>query len=202
MWNIVVIHASHLWQVIMKILFLALGMAVAGGVWFAADSPGEIRADRPARVPAVPAGAQVITLGGGCFWHMQSVLEPIPGVLSVTVGYMGGATKDPNYEHLRGTGYTEVARVVFDPEKTSLEKILRVFWTAHRPTAAQSPTARSVIFYDTDEQRSIAAKSKVDAAKLFSQPLATEIAKAGEFYAAEEYHQDYYKKHGAQSCGL
>jgi peptide-methionine (S)-S-oxide reductase len=133
---------------------------------------------------------------------MQSVLEPIPGVLSVTVGYMGGATKDPTYEHLRGTGNTEVARVVFDPGRTSLEKILHVFWTAHRLTGTQSPTARSVIFYYTDAQRSIAAKSKADTAKLFSQPVATEIAKAGQFYAAEEYHQDYYKKHGAVTCGL
>lgn len=194
--------ASDLRQVIMKILFLALGMAVAGGVWFVADSPGQVRADRPARVPAVPAGAQVITLGGGCFWHMQSVLEPIPGVLSVTVGYMGGATKDPTYGHLRDTGYTEVARVVFDPKKTSLDKILQVFWTAHRPTGGQSPTARSVIFYYTDEQHSIAAKSKAEAAKMFTKPVVTEIAKAGEFYAAEEFHQDYYKKHGAMTCGM
>lgn len=183
---------------------MALGLVVTTCVciWCLSGIGEQKSSNRLVPIPQTPVGAETITLGGGCFWHMQDVLEHVPGVLSVTVGYMGGTTKYPTYENLSGTGHTEVSRVVYDPKQTSLEKILQAFWKAHRPTTPVSPTARSVIFYYSDEQRVVATRSKDEAAKLFSKPIVTEISKAQEFYPAEEYHQDYYKKHGSKTCGL
>lgn len=157
--------------------------------------------EHPAPMPKVPAGAEVITLGAGCFWCTEAVFQQQPGVVSVTSGYMGGHVKNPTYEDVctGTTGHAEVSRIVFDPKKTSLEKILAVFWHAHDPTTlnrqgADSGTQyRSAIFYDTDAQRDIALKSKAETAKEFSDPIVTEITKADEFYPAENYHQDYYR---------
>ncbi len=155
----------------------------------------------PAPMPKVPEGAEVITLGAGCFWCTEAIFQQVPGVLSVTSGYMGGTTKNPTYEQVctGETGHAEVSHIVFDPKKTSLDKILQVFWEAHDPTSlnrqgADSGTQyRSAIFYTTDEQRQVAEKAKAEAGKEFSKPIVTEITKAGEFYPAENYHQDYYR---------
>ena len=149
----------------------------------------------------IPEGAEYVTLGAGCFWCTEAVFQQIPGVLSVTSGYMGGTAKNPTYDDVctGQTGHAEVSRVAFDPKKTSLEKILAVFWEAHDPTSlnrqgADSGTQyRSAIFYNTDAQREIAEKSKTEAGKEFSKPIVTEITKAGEFYPAEDYHQNYYR---------
>lgn len=149
----------------------------------------------------LPEGAEFITLGAGCFWCTEAVFQRIPGVLSVTSGYMGGDTKNPTYEQICGgeTGHAEVARIVFDPQETTLTTILEVFWKAHDPTtlnrqgADQGTQYRSAIFYNTDAQRQIAENSRTEAAKGFSRPIVTEITRAGEFYSAENYHQDYYR---------
>lgn len=154
-----------------------------------------------AGVAKIPDGAETIELGAGCFWCTEAVFQQIPGVLSVTPGYMGGTTKNPTYEQIctGGTGHAEVARVVFDPRKTSLAKILEVFWKAHDPTtlnrqgADEGTQYRSAIFYHSEEQRQTAGKSRTEAAKHFSSPIVTEITKAGEFYPAENYHHDYYR---------
>ncbi len=156
---------------------------------------------KPAAQPAVPAGAEVITLGAGCFWCTEAVYQQIPGVLSVTSGYMGGTVKNPTYEQVCDgtTGHAEVAMIVFDPTVTTLDKVLTKFWKVHDPTSlnrqgADSGTQyRSAIFYQTDTQREIAEKSKKAAAAEFSQPIVTEITKASEFYPAENYHQNYYR---------
>lgn len=150
----------------------------------------------------IPEGAEAITLGAGCFWCTEAVFQQIPGVISVTSGYTGGGTKNPTYEQIctGRTGHAEVSRVVFDPTKTSLAKVLEVFWHAHDPTtlnrqgADEGTQYRSAIYYSTDGQRQIAEKSKAEAAKLFSRPIVTEITKLGEFYPAENYHQDYYQQ--------
>ncbi len=154
-----------------------------------------------APMPKIPEGAEVITLGAGCFWCTEAIFRQEPGVISVTSGYMGGAVKNPTYEQVctGETGHAEVSQIVFDPKKTSLEKILDVFWHAHDPTSLNRQGAdegtqyRSAIFYNTEEQRKIAEKSKQDAAKLFGDPIVTEITKAGDFWPAENYHQDYYR---------
>lgn len=155
----------------------------------------------PAAMPKIPDGAESITVAAGCFWCTEAIFQQVPGVLSVTSGYTGGTTKDPTYEQVctGETGHAEASRIVFDPKKTSLEKILAVFWEAHDPTSLNRQGAdhgtqyRSAIFYSTDEQKQIAEKSKADAGKEFSKPIVTEITKLGEFYPAENYHQDYYR---------
>jgi peptide-methionine (S)-S-oxide reductase len=157
--------------------------------------------EHPAPMPKIPEGAEVITLGAGCFWCTEAVFQQQPGVISVTSGYMGGHVKNPTYEDVSSgdTGHAEVSQIVYDPKKTNLEKILAVFWHAHDPTTlnrqgADSGTQyRSAIFYSTDAQRDIAEKSKAHAAKEFTDPIVTEITKAGDFYPAENYHQDYYR---------
>lgn len=149
----------------------------------------------------IPEGAETIILGAGCFWCTEAVFQQIPGVLSVMPGYIGGKTKNPTYEQICGgdTGHAEVAQIVFDPKKTSLAKILEVFWHAHDPTtlnrqgADEGTQYRSAIFYGDDAQRKVAEDSRTQAQKDFSRPIVTEITRAGEFYAAENYHQDYYR---------
>lgn len=157
--------------------------------------------EAPAPMPKVPEGDEVITLGAGCFWCTEAVFQQVPGVVSVTSGYMGGTVKNPTYEQVCSgdTGHAEVSQIVFDPKKTSLQKILEVFWHAHDPTQLNrqgndtGTQYRSAIFYTTDEQRKIAEESKAEASKLFEDPIVTEITKAGDFYPAENYHQDYYR---------
>lgn len=149
----------------------------------------------------VPEGADSIILAAGCFWCTEAVFQQIPGVVSVMPGYTGGTVKNPTYEQVctGGTGHAEAAKIVFDPKKTSLEKILSVFWEAHDPTSLNRQGAdagtqyRSAIFYNSDAQRAVAEKSKAEAGKEFSKPIVTEITKATEFYNAEDYHQDYYR---------
>jgi len=156
---------------------------------------------RPALVPQAPEGAEVITLGAGCFWCTEAVFQHMPGILAATSGYMGGHVLNPTYEQIcdGDTGHAEVTRIVFDPVKAPLPKILETFWKMHDPTTLNSqgadvgPQYRSAIFYETDAQRDIAEKSKAAAQGKFASPIVTEITKAAEFYPAERYHQDYYK---------
>lgn len=190
----------------MKYLTTVLAMLTLLGMSCAADDskPTDVQpkeAHMPATPPPVPEGAESIVLGAGCFWCTEAIFQQIPGVVSVTSGYMGGKMENPTYDDVctGETGHAEVSRIVYDPKKTSLEKILAVFWEAHDPTSLNRQGAdtgtqyRSAIFYNTDAQRAIAEKSKADAAKEFTKPIVTEITKAGPFYAAENYHQDYYR---------
>ena len=155
----------------------------------------------PSAVSAIPVGAGAITLGAGCFWCTEAVYQQQPGVLSVTSGYMGGTVNHPTYEQVctGTTGHAEVTRIVFDPKKTSLEKILDVFWHAHNPTTLNrqgndsGTQYRSAIFYSNDDQKRIAVQSRDAYAKQLADPIVTEITKAGEFWPAENYHQDYYR---------
>ena len=158
------------------------------------------RPQSPASVPAAPAGAEIIDLGAGCFWCTEAVFQQMPGVLSVTSGYMGGTTVDPTYEQIceGDTGHAEITRVVFDPKKVSLEQILETFWKMHDPTTLNrqgndaGTQYRSAIFYADDQQRTVAEMSKQTAATKFPRPIVTEISPAATFYPAENYHQDYY----------
>lgn len=154
----------------------------------------------PAAVPKVPAGAEVITLGAGCFWCVEAAFKQIDGVLSVTSGYMGGTVKSPTYQQVceEDTGHAEVVQVVFDPKKVSDTKVLEWFWKLHDPTTLNRQGAdvgtqyRSAIFYTTDAQKKAAEESKKAAQADFPSPIVTEITKATQFWPAENYHQDYY----------
>jgi peptide-methionine (S)-S-oxide reductase len=146
------------------------------------------------------------TFGAGCFWGIEEAFRNVRGVLSTNVGYAGGHTDDPTYEDVcvGDTGHAEVVQVDFDPDQIIYEELLEVFWGAHDPTQKnrQGPDVgsqyRSVIFYHTPEQMKAAENSrkKTDMSGRHSQPVMTEILPAPEFFPAEEYHQEYFKKHG------
>jgi len=143
----------------------------------------------------------------GCFWKTQYIFSKVPGLVRTRVGYSGGTLAHPSYEQVctDKTGHAEVALVEFDPAKTSYQKLLEVFFDNHDPTTVnrQGPDVgtqyRSAIFYTTPQQRDLAVayKQKLEASHRFHAPIVTSILPAGPFYDAEEYHQDYYKKHGA-----
>ena len=188
----------------MKTFLLSLmSLALFGFGCSAGDSPNTGASTNAVtffKVPPVPDGDQVVILAAGCFWCTEAIFQQVPGVVSVTSGYSGGTVKNPTYDMVctGTTGHAEVSRIVYDPKKTSLEKLLAVFWEAHDPTSVNhqgndhGPQYRSAIFYYTDEQRQIAEKSRIGAAKDYTKPIVTEITKAGEFYPAEDYHQNYY----------
>lgn len=148
----------------------------------------------------------------GCFWGIQSVFESVPGVMSTIVGYTGGRVPNPTYMEVSSqrTGHAEAVEVMFDPEKVSYERLLDIFFANHDPTALnrQGPDIgtqyRSAIFY-TDESQKQAALKKIAALNgsgAYNKPIVTEVAVAGAFYPAEEYHQHYLYKRGQTSCGL
>ena len=144
----------------------------------------------------------------GCFWCTEAAFEEVPGVISAVSGYTGGTLKNPSYEQVSTghTGHAEALEVTFDPAKVSYEKLLDVFWVNHDPTVNNRQFCdsgsqyRPGIFYLSDEQKKAAeaSKAKYEKLKTFKQPLLTEITKAGPFYPAEDYHQDYYKKNPLQ----
>lgn len=143
-----------------------------------------------------------IVLGAGCFWCVEAIYQELNGVSSVQSGYMGGSTKNPSYKEVCSglSGHAEVVKVNFDPNIISLEEILEVFWSIHDPTTLNrqgndvGTQYRSVIFYNSEEQRKIALdyKHQLNVAKLWTDPIVTEISKATTFYPAEDYHQNYY----------
>jgi peptide-methionine (S)-S-oxide reductase len=153
------------------------------------------------------------TFGAGCFWGIEAAFREVEGVIDVTVGYMGGWVKNPNYEMVCSgqTGHAEVAQVEFDPSSVSFERLLEVFWAIHDPTTLnrQGPDFgeqyRSVIFFHDEEQKMAAelAKKRLDGSRRYKRAVVTEISPATDFYPAEEYHQRYYERMGiAPHCGI
>jgi methionine-S-sulfoxide reductase len=148
---------------------------------------------------------QTATFAGGCFWCMQPPFDAEPGVESTEVGYMGGNKPDPTYEEVCSgmTGHAEVIQIRFDPERVSYATLLDIFWRNIDPTAMERQFAdrgtqyRTAIFYHSEEQKRQAFESrlKLEQSEKFDQPVVTEIVAATEFYPAENYHQEYYRKH-------
>jgi peptide-methionine (S)-S-oxide reductase len=144
---------------------------------------------------------EVAVLGGGCFWCMEAVFQMLPGVKSVVSGYAGGTKENPTYKEVCTglTGHAEVIRVKFDPRVVSYEKILDTFWQFHDPTSVdqQGPDSgtqyRSIILYVNDAQKAVAEKSKAKAQARFHDRIVTEIVPLTAFYAAEGYHQNFYR---------
>lgn len=144
------------------------------------------------------------TFAGGCFWCMESPFEKIDGVIDVVSGYTGGGKADPTYQEVSSgkTGHMEAVEITFDPSKVSYSKLLEVFWMQIDPTddtgqfVDRGSQYRTAVFYHSDEQKRLAEESKNALLKSgrFSKPIVTQILKAQEFYLAEDYHQDYYKK--------
>lgn len=154
--------------------------------------------------PLDSANLAKATFAGGCFWCMEPPFDKLDGVISTTSGYTGGHTQNVTYKEVSagGTGHAEAVEIVYDPEKISYEKLLEVFWRNVDPTTPDRQFCdtgrqyRTEIFYHDADQKRLAEQSKdrIEQTKPFQQPVVTEITPATEFYAAEEYHQDYYKK--------
>ena len=165
-------------------------------------------------VPPFPEGFGTIVVGMGCFWGAERVFWQAPGVWTTAVGYAGGETQNPSYEEVCSakTGHTEAVLAVFDPAETSYEAMLKLFWEGHDPTQGMrqgndvGTQYRSAIYWSTDDEREAAEASRemfqaeLDAAGLGR--ITTEIAKAGPFYYAEPYHQQYLHKVPNGYCGL
>jgi len=166
------------------------------------------------RQPPFPAGMEQIVVGMGCFWGAERVFWKADGVYTTAVGYAGGYTPNPTYEEVCSgrTGHTEAVLVVFDPAVISLESVVRLFWEGHDPTQGNrqgndvGTQYRSAIYWTGDSQREAAEASRdmfqAELAKAGYGTISTEIAEAGPFYYAEDYHQQYLAKNPNGYCGL
>jgi peptide-methionine (S)-S-oxide reductase len=155
------------------------------------------------------------TFAGGCFWCMEPPFDALDGVVSTTSGYTGGQTANPTYEQVSAgkTGHAEAVEIVYDPRKVTYARLLEVFWRNIDPLTANAQFCdtgsqyRSAIFVHDATQRKLAEASKEAAAQRLKKPIVTEITAASQFWPAEEYHQDYYKKNPIRykfyrtSCG-
>jgi peptide-methionine (S)-S-oxide reductase len=149
-------------------------------------------------------GLAKATFAGGCFWCMQGPFDRLDGVVSTTSGYTGGAKQNPTYHEVSAgdTGHAESVQVVYDPKRVSYEKLLDVFWHNIDPTVKDRQFCdigtqyRSAIFYHDAEQKRLAEASKaaLEKSKPFKGEIMTQIVAASQFWPAEDYHQDYYKK--------
>ena len=156
--------------------------------------------------------SEIATFGAGCFWGVEAAFQRIPGVMETAVGYSNGHTENPTYQDVctDETGHAEVVQVTFDPAKVSFAQLLDAFWGMHDPTQVnrQGPDFgkqyRTAIFFHSPAQEAEAKASvaALNASGKFKRPIATEIAAAGKFYRAEEYHQKYLEKRGASSCHI
>lgn len=150
------------------------------------------------------------TFAAGCFWHVEEAFRTVKGVITTTVGYMGGSMKNPSYDNvcMDRTEHVEVLQIEFNPAIISYEKLLDIFWKCHDPTQLNRQGSdvgtqyRSAILYHTEEQKKIAQQSKEKEQQKHSKKIATEIVKAGVFYKAEEYHQKYLMKRGLKTCDI
>jgi len=152
---------------------------------------------------------EIATLAGGCFWCLEAVYDEIKGVDAVESGYMGGKNADPTYEQVCGgqTGHAEVIQISFDPKVVSFRELLEVFFVIHDPTTLNrqgndaGTQYRSAIFYHSPVQQALAQDVilKLTAAKLWDDPVVTEVVPAETFYVAETYHQEYYVRNPQQS---
>jgi peptide-methionine (S)-S-oxide reductase len=151
---------------------------------------------------------EVTTLGGGCFWCLEAVFDELEGVEDVVSGYMGGQRDNPTYEQVCSgtTGHAEVVQVTFDPRVVSFREILEVFFATHDPTTLNRQGAdvgtqyRSAIFFHSPEQQTTAEAliAELNADGIWEMPIVTEVSAASRFYAAEAYHQEYFRRNPYQ----
>jgi peptide-methionine (S)-S-oxide reductase len=178
---------------------MKLARTLAVAALAAALAAGAAAQDKPA-----PAGLEKATFAGGCFWCMEPPYDVLPGVVSTTSGYTGGQKRNPTYEEVSAgiTGHAEAVQVLYDPKKVSYEKLVEVFWRNIDPTVKDRQFCdvgtqyRTAVFYHTPEQKRIAedSKAKLEKSKPFKAQIVTPVLAAGDFWPAEEYHQDYYRK--------
>ncbi|WP_171116724.1 peptide-methionine (S)-S-oxide reductase MsrA [Ruegeria sp. HKCCA5463] len=152
-------------------------------------------------LPAPAAGAETLTVAGGCFWCVESDFESVPGVVGAVSGYTGGKSANPTYDQVSkgGTGHYEAVQITFDPARVSRETLLNMFFRSVDPTDAggqfcdRGDSYRTAIFVSNAGEKALAEQAKKDAERALGQKVVTPILNAGTFYPAEAYHQDYYK---------
>jgi len=152
------------------------------------------------------------TFAAGCFWGVEAAFRDVEGVVSTAVGYTGGSTTNPTYEEVctDRTGHAEAVEVVYDPKVVSFEELLDLFWSIHDPTTMnrQGPDVGSqyrsaIFFHDPEQEAEARAKmERLQSSGLYRKEIVTEIVPASEFYQAEEYHQQYFEKHGRRGCRI
>ncbi len=153
---------------------------------------------------------ETATFAAGCFWGVEAEFRALSGVTETTVGYAGGSAEHPTYKQVcRGrTGHAEAVQVQYDPSSISYDDLLAVFWASHNPTTRNrqgwdiGSQYRSAIFFHDDEQRAMALASREAHQRGLKRAIVTEVAPAGRFWAAEEYHQEYLEKRGQASCAV
>ncbi|MDB6139789.1 MAG: msrA [Verrucomicrobiaceae bacterium] len=149
---------------------------------------------------AKPTHTETAVVGGGCFWCVEGAYKIVPGILKITSGFAGGNTENPTYKEVCGgdTNHAEVVKVEFDPAKITYKDVIDLFWDLHDPTTLNrqghdaGTQYRSIILYESDEQKKIAEASMAEAKSKFSDPIVTQIVPLKKFYPAEGYHQDYF----------
>ena len=156
----------------------------------------------------VPAGKEIATLAGGCFWCLEAVYDRMKGVESVESGYIGGKHPNPSYEAVctGRTGHTEAVQITFDPKVVSYRELLEVFFAIHDPTTLNrqghdvGTQYRSAIFYHSPDQKAVAEDviAALTKEKVFDDPIVTEVVPAATFYVAEDYHQEYFARNPTQ----
>jgi peptide-methionine (S)-S-oxide reductase len=162
----------------------------------------------PKTTVALPENMEAATFGTGCFWCTEAIFQQLKGVSKVTSGYSGGHVANPSYEAVcdKTTGHAEVIQLVYDPNVISFDELLEIFWQTHDPTTLNrqgndvGPQYRSAIFYHSEKQKERAEffKKKLDESGAFDKPIVTEITPFSNFYAAENYHQNYFKNNPEQ----
>ncbi len=152
-------------------------------------------------LPAPAAGTETLTVAGGCFWCVESDFESVPGVIGAVSGYTGGTTENPTYDQVSkgGSGHYEAVQITFDPARVSRETLLNMFFRSVDPTDAggqfcdRGESYRTAIFVSNTGEKALAQQAKSSAQNALGQTVVTPILRAGAFYPAEAYHQDYYK---------
>lgn len=174
----------------------------------AGGATGAAGASLPQTADAPPAGKEIATLANGCFWCTEAIFKDLKGVESVESGYSGGRRPNPTYEQVCAgvTGHAEAIRIIFDPKVISFHDLLAIFFATHDPTTLNRQGAdmgtqyRSAIFYHSPEQKAVADQiiGKLNSEKLWPNPIVTEVTQFSNFYAAEEYHKDYFARNPDQ----
>lgn len=188
---------------LLSLVLCAWSVLLGGpGKAFSALLGGSAADARPAAPLAVPPGRQVAYFAGGCFWSMNAMFSQLKGVEKVEAGYAGGHTASPTYEQVcsETTGHAETIQIVFDPKIISYSDLLGVFFHVHDPTTQDrqgedtGASYRSMVFYQNAQQKAAVEQAiqAVKAARLYSDPIVTQVVPLAAFYPAEQYHQDYY----------
>ena len=167
-----------------------------------ADPSPAASSSSPTPPPALPANAETLVLGGGCFWCVEAAYELVPGVLTAESGYAGGKPASPSYEQVctGETGHAEVVKITFDPAKVTRAELVDFFWEVHDPTTPDRQGAdtgtqyRSVVYYANETEKALVLASRDRANPAWGGKIVTEISPLPDFYPAEDYHQDYFRK--------